>query len=638
MGCSSSSSSKLHDLPAVALCRERCAFLDEAIRHRFAFADAHAAYLLSLNALALSLHPPFFNPNKIHSDSSHSGSILHGNSPHQSDYGNPNFMNMKSQTTPSLMHTQRPITPETTMPIADSSSYPYPNYNDFNGYSNYAAGGGFFGGDSTSLSPVVAKVAPPPPEGSTWDFLNPFDKYYPVYTPINDSREVREEEGIPDLEDDDEDEVHVDHGGSSTNSNPEENEKVNNDAELVHKKNAAVAAEEEEEEKSKAAEFKPRGGFKDDLEVVKEIQLQFQRASESGNDVAKFLEVGKIQYKRKYSSLKNHVTSKILHLPMVSTTSDSADPDIHQDVELMSKNLSSILHKLHLWERKLYQQVKVEEKMRLVHERKSQKLKRMDERGWEGHKVDATRSLVRSLSTKIKMGIQVVDNISVKINRLRDEELWPQLNELIQGLRRMWKSMVECHGYQCEAMGEAKGFDGIALSDEGGRDLINWTLCFSHWVDAQKGYVRALTNWLLKCLLYVPEQTVDGTAPFSPGRMGAPAVFVVCHQWAQELDRLSGKEVVNSMRDLASNVVQQWEQDQGKIKNQQGKEEQKMHKALLDKRRVMYHSEMTTKGGSLQASLQHVLEAMGHFTANSLKIYENLLQRIEDDRPSCHSA
>lgn len=71
--------------------------------------------------------------------------------------------------------------------------------------------------------------------------------------------------------------------------------------------------------------------------------------------------------------------------------------------------------------------------MRLLHEQKSKKLKRLDEKGAETHKIDVTRKLVRDLSTKIRIAIQVVDKISVKINTVRDEELWPQLNEFIQG-------------------------------------------------------------------------------------------------------------------------------------------------------------------------------------------------------------
>lgn len=74
-----------------------------------------------------------------------------------------------------------------------------------------------------------------------------------------------------------------------------------------------------------------------------------------------------------------------------------------------------------------------EEKIRVLHERKSEKLQRLDQKGAEAHKVDMTRRLVRSLSTKIRIAIQVVDKISEKINKIRDEELWPQLNEFIQG-------------------------------------------------------------------------------------------------------------------------------------------------------------------------------------------------------------
>lgn len=71
--------------------------------------------------------------------------------------------------------------------------------------------------------------------------------------------------------------------------------------------------------------------------------------------------------------------------------------------------------------------------MRLLHDEKNRKLIRLDEKGAEQHKVDATRTLVRSLSTKIRMAIQVVDKISAQISKLRDEELWPQLNDFIQG-------------------------------------------------------------------------------------------------------------------------------------------------------------------------------------------------------------
>ncbi|KAK6129424.1 hypothetical protein DH2020_036826 [Rehmannia glutinosa] len=590
MGCASS---KLDDSPAVALCRERCAFLDEAVRQRFAFAEAHVAYLHSLKSVGVSLdrffnqdldgsvhsppspvlnlpaqrkgdpHPPEPSgspPEKIqHHLDSHSDSGSHldfhsddsddedgsgSESLHHHDVSSPvhqqnlpyggyfpgyenlnlnlpgagggGFMNMnymKSQTTPSVVYTQRPTSPETMHMggfFGGSSSPPAP----------YGGGGGFSSLPAVASTSKAPPPPPSPPSSSAWDFLNPFEsfeKFYPPYTPSRDSREVREEEGIPDLEDEDDEVVKEVHGdqkfvdsGRSSYSKPgvsEEDARVGNDAELQYRARPSVGMESEPveyevhvvdkkvvdaAEKSKdqgnAAGFKPRGGFKGDSEVVREIQVQFERASESGNELAKFLEV--------------------------------------------------------------------EEKMRVLHEKKSRKLKRLDERGAEAHKVDATRTLVKSLSTKIKIAIQVVDKISVKINNLRDEELWPQLNEFIQG--------------------------------------------------CTKGFCRALNNWLMKCLL-VPEETPDGIVPFSPGRIGAPPVFVICNQWWQSLDRISEKEVVDSMRDFASNVLQLWDRDKAEMRQRMlankderkikslDKEDQKIQKEIqaLVKRMVLISTETT---------------------------------------------
>ncbi|CAA2978628.1 Hypothetical predicted protein [Olea europaea subsp. europaea] len=51
--------------------------------------------------------------------------------------------------------------------------------------------------------------------------------------------------------------------------------------------------------RSNLAGFKARGGFKVDSEVVKEIQVQFERASKSGSELSELLEFGKLPYKNK---------------------------------------------------------------------------------------------------------------------------------------------------------------------------------------------------------------------------------------------------------------------------------------------------------------------------------------------------
>lgn len=235
---------------------------------------------------------------------------------------------------------------------------------------------------------------------------------------------------------------------------------------------------------------------------------------------------------------------------------------------------------------------------------------------------------------------------------------------------KMWKGMLECHRNQYQAVREAKGLGPIGagkkLSDshvratlELGHELIRWTAAFSSWISAQKGYVRALNNWLLKCLLYEPEETDDGVAPFSPSRIGAPPVFVICNQWSQALEGISEKEVVHSMRVFTMSVIHIWEQDklemrqrmmenkdmEKKVRNLD-REDQKIQKEIqaLDKKTVLVSGEgdglsvgqivyqSDTRSSSLQSSLLHIFEAMEKFMANSMRAYEELLQRSEEQR------
>ncbi|XP_011045194.1 PREDICTED: uncharacterized protein LOC105140165 isoform X2 [Populus euphratica] len=813
MGCATS---KLDDLPAVALCRERCASLDEAIQQRFALAEAHIAYIHSLKRIGSSLHDFIEKENfssagvstklnlptdkkgedlkavkssspkkghhhsysnsgshiQFHSDEddeddishlhhSDNSSPLHGHGEGSGDdgggggggghiqYMSSEYMNMDQDsfpggggtffhtnymknkgTSPSVIYEQRPVSSETVHFGESSSSGYHSNYSNsgygmsnpstygYSGYPSYGyGGGGYYGpgnqyGSSSPPPAAVASSSKPPPappspvRASAWDFLNVFESYdrsYPQYTPSRNSKELREEEGIPDLEDEDYQhevvkEVHGDQkymdGDKSYSKSPvmdDEDGKVRGEPEAsLYQPRPSVGTEEDRVKyevhvvdkkivDNERSEERGNAGFKGGgpLEVAIEIKIQFERASECGNEIAKMLEVGKLPYQRKHASkMLQGVTPPLpaaSSQPSTSGNAEAGPPSLEIDEELMmrSKNLSSTLQKLYLWEKKLYQEVKAEEKMRVAHERKCRKLKHLDERGAEAHKVDATQTLIRSLSTKIRMAIQVVDKISVTINKIRDEELWPQLNELIQGLTRMWNSMLECHHNQCQAIREARGLGPIGSGKKHGDDhlyttmqleheLLNWTSSFSSWIGAQKGYVRSLNNWLVKCLLYEPEETPDGIVPFSPGRMGAPPVFVICNQWAQAMDRISEKEVIDTMRVFASSVFQLWEHDklemhQRLMKNKDleskvrdlDRKDQKIQKKIqaLDKKivlvtgdgnglsvtgKVVYQSD--TSNSSLQGSLQRIFEAMERFMADSMKAYEELVQRSEEER------
>ncbi|KAF2291380.1 hypothetical protein GH714_023429 [Hevea brasiliensis] len=535
-----------------------------------------------------------------------------------------------------------------------------------NGYPSYYGNGGYFGypmgSPQKEPSPQRPPPAPPsPPTVSTWDFLNVFDAYdndaggLPAYyslgrygygstTSSPDSKEVREKEGIPDLEEETEQEVikevhkekkkvkeqmnvngkfklnaevNKNYGEGTSKSVPVESSSESMDsakgkeiksstspdtfrspdsiisskspdADSVKKK--GVSFEVEEASTKDVESSKPSSlatlfvhGTRDLQEVVKEIRDEFETASSHGKEVASLLEVDRLPYQRR-TTLLRVIFSRILYLvsshsptrPSVQISSRTmkmakaytGKPG--NDFDIKARNLSSTLEKLYAWEKKLYKEVKDEERLRIHYEKQYKRLKSLDEHGAESSKIDAAQASLRKLLTKINVTIRTVDAISSKIHKLRDEELQPLITELIHGLIRMWKSMLRCHQKQFQVIMESKARtlkantglqrdSGLRATLELETELINWCTCFNNWINTQKSYVESLNEWLLRCLIIEPEETPDGIAPFSPSRMGAPAIFVVCHDWYQAMVRISEKGVENAMLNFASSLHQLWE-------------------------------------------------------------------------------
>jgi len=150
-------------------------------------------------------------------------------------------------------------------------------YNGMNG-----GGGGFFGfpaGPSTPAPPPPAPAPPSPPRVSTWDFLNFFesvDNNYSGYGSYGlglglassgsspDSKEVREREGIPELEDETEQETVK---------------------EVRHEKKKKKVAEEVEKEKEEVVKG---GDFGEGTSKSKEVPLQQVSSSEGSSKTVRF--------------------------------------------------------------------------------------------------------------------------------------------------------------------------------------------------------------------------------------------------------------------------------------------------------------------------------------------------------------
>ncbi|XP_022769327.1 nitrate regulatory gene2 protein-like [Durio zibethinus] len=675
MGCATS---KFDQLPAVSLCRDRCNFLNDALQQSYALADAHVAYMQSLKTLGPTFHHSF--DQSLKSTSVDDSAVSTEKQPKQpSPLSSPNRSLSSSNSDSHIQFDTDSEEDETGKDFITSFNQIHPNYPNHGILTSYSLPNHNYHANTYQNSEFSGsgwKTPPPPaPRSAAWDYLNFFDEIYERNElPYSSSKAVKNKEGIHDLE---ANLVKQIHGDEKREENPS-GEPVpvkNDDAENKKKVDSEM---EKVQKRADLNEPKIQSGKQSVSEVMKELQVLFEKASESGNEVLKMFDTGNFRYHHKKSIYQG--STKIFH--MIASNSSETESllskdkvtSVDNDEIVSSVNLSSTLRKLCMWEKKLYDEVKAEEKLRIIHAKKCGQMKSFDQKGADARRVDSTRTLIRALSTKMRVAIQVIDKIAITINKLMDEELWPQIFELINRLFGMWKVMLECHSCQCQKVMEAKCLDVIALNGKLNDahlevaiklklELGNWSLSFSSWIEAQRGYVKALNGWLRRCLRYEPEETADGVSPFSPGRWEVPPVFVIVNQWSEAMDKLSAEEVVEGMHGLFMSINQVLEQHNADLQQRiiadkdmerkvkiLEKEEQKMKKmmqARVKKMTLLAREESaallpreTTRGSdikdatSLQYGLKQIFIAMEKHATQSRQAYEELQKYIEEGRAS----
>ncbi|KAL6961765.1 hypothetical protein U1Q18_047064 [Sarracenia purpurea var. burkii] len=259
---------------------------------------------------------------------------------------------------------------------------------------------------------------------------------------------------------------------------------------------------------------------------------------------------------------------------------------------MLSGSHQSTLDRLLAWEKKLYNEVRAGERVRIAYEKKCKQLRHQDVRGEDPSSVDKTRSAIKDLHTQVKVSIHSIEAVSKRIETLRDEELQPQLLELVQGLTRMWRVMAECHELQKRTLDEAKLLlagtpsklsrmknQTIMSPSEPHQlarsaanlesELRNWRACFESWITSQRSYVHALTSWLLRCVRSTPDISRLPLSPYRSTR--APPIFKICIQWSRFLDNICEVPVLEGLDFFAAGVgslyVQQLKEDSQMVRS-----------------------------------------------------------------------
>ncbi|KAL4582884.1 hypothetical protein LXL04_007445 [Taraxacum kok-saghyz] len=631
------SSSKAETCEALRLCKERKKFIKQAIDSRYNLAAAHVVYVESLQNIGIALRkfaeielsldssstinaekPPSPSPPQTDLNGATGGGGVRSDSP--SPLPNVRLNYMKSSGTGAITVNVNP--PKTS------------NCNKV-----------YVDDDENLAFTMSPPQPPPPPPRFSWDYFDPTDGSFRFMSQEQfQANHERFTDQVDDL------------GESFTPIESLKGDQTTQcDDNLVAIEADGIVKNDQKEQcdlkddclTDEETEFITNGG-KDFLSSVKEIENHFLQASKAGNEVSRMLEANKIQVS--YSDPKGSSTSmgsssvlltcfrgeptlvlqESTQMTKVITwkrsTSSRSSSSLHpkkddnennfiQEFCMIAGSHSSTLDRLYAWERKLYDEVKASESIRKEYDRKCDKLRHQFAKDLKPHVIDKTRSIAKDLHSRMRVALHTVDSISKRIEKMRDEELQPQLVELIQGLIKMWKSMMECHHAQYTTIASShisrttthQNQTNPQIMIDLQHDLECFALTFTDLIKCYTSYIDSINNWLQNCITQ-PKERAKSRRVFSPRRAVAPPIFVICRDWLAGVRALPAQKLGDAIKDLLCHV-RRVSMEEFENREMGGERDEVLSKIHL--------------------GLTKVLDRLSRFSEESLRMYEDIKENSE---------
>ncbi|KAH9609845.1 hypothetical protein KSS87_008214 [Heliosperma pusillum] len=757
MGATNSKSEKTE---ALKMCKLRKKLIKQGIDSRYSIAAAHISYIQSLKNIGIALRR--FAEAEVLLESSLSPS---GNT--NTTYPSPSPSHIvdyydDAETTVSENHRLSYMKSGGNVGISSGNSNNVAltfRYNPSTNMHTFVDNGSHVNDDEPLVLPPPP---PPPPDCGSWDFFDPGGDDSGEsfrFVGLSSVNVGAESVKLKCLEKDDVVEVGKNENGVNLGRKDEEVLMLEKSGSKMNTSKDGMDKELNEEREDPSEFITHRA--KDFLSSIKDIEHKFFRASESGKEVSRMLEANKIRVgyaeaKGSSSTLSSlavcHLVccrSKSVHAsndlqsapkvivwnrsmssqssssrnPLATSSKDDADDsgsDCVDDFFMISGSHSSTLDRLYAWERKLYDEVKASEVIRKVYDKKCDQLRHQFAKDISTHVVDKTRTAVKDLHSRIRVALHAVDSIAKRIEKMRDEELLPQLTELITGYEffimalclvpiverplrklnrsekaykhgrvsypwqmseaarpssgrqlfrdkvsclnqkkclmpcriarfiRMWKAMLECHHAQYITISlayHAKTSLGTPLGDTR-KEIMSqlqyefecFGVSFADWMNSHTSYVEAINGWLQNCVMLPQERTRGSRRPFSPRRVLAPPIFVLCRDWSAGIRALPSEDVSDAIRNFLTDLhflVKQQHANENKEAvsqeskdNVQGKDEKEEGGGGGEER----SEDNSGNLGSIHTSLTKVLDKLTKFSEASLKLYEDIRQKSEAAR------
>lgn len=592
MGCTQS---KIDNEETVTRCKERKLYMKDAVAARNAFAAAHAGYTVALKNAGAALsdyaqgevqHPQFA---PTHTDAALPpapqppfDSILPPpplpSFPLQRAASMPENFSHK----PDLKHTD-PIIEEEEEEENEEEEMENEKHNLKRRTSRRKAESFGRGASNEGLSPPplsrtqpIDNRSPLPPE-EEWDFFFPPMENVPGanLADLDEARMQRadmerkmyEERKKAELA---QDESKTGARRSMINEEPETSEKT---PELSPQPPPPPVTKTAKKVKQPISSDSRRGG-KASVSLVKifsDLDDSFLKASQSAFDVSKMLEANRLHFHSNFAGNQGHIDHSARVMRVITWNKsfkglpNNADDWKDDDVE--SEELethATVLDKMLAWEKKLFDEVKAGEQMKLDYQKKVASLNKLKKRNASTETLERTKAAVSHLHTRYIVDMQSMDSTVSEINRLRDHQLYPKLVQLVDGMATMWQTMYTYHTEQ-HTIASALRFVDISQAPKETSPhhhertvqlhvvVQEWHLQFDKLMKHQKEYIRSLNNWLKPNLIPIDNNLKEKVS--SPPRLQNPPIHDLLHAWQDLLGKLPDELARTSIASFAA-VIQ----------------------------------------------------------------------------------
>ncbi|CAL5023709.1 unnamed protein product [Urochloa decumbens] len=527
MGCSSS---KLDEEAAVKACHDRKSFVKKAIAQRGLLASSNVAYVQSLRRVSMALFYYFAEDEHLFSLQDQSSLCVH----------------RPSSPEKKVLVVVNRLRPSAAAPVVerwdpDAAAVEAATIDRF----FYGLGDRQFFRPSSVDLPMVSSPQPPRWDLS-WDpFSLPADDHlYAADYGVEGVKIGQEEEQMPELEESDDDDDGHDHSEDETEEEEDEEQSEEEDAAAAAAPEVAPPPREEEEGKVDyvnnelrvlaSADVEQHGtpGFTvyvdrppaSVAEAMRDIQGHFMKIVDTASEVSVLLEV--VPYHRRVQP----------PAPRDDGEEQEGAPEIPPEPFELFQSHKESLDRLYEWEKRLYEEVRAGERVRLAYEKKCALLRSQDANGAEPWAIEKTRLAIRDLRAKLDISLTSVDAVSRRIAAARDGELLPQLAQLVRALARMWRAIAGAHRAMKRTADEAAALLASSAAaaaasrpavaapvGEGGgiirgpppppstaraaagagalaAELRGWRAALEAWAESQRAYAAALWGWAWSCV------------------------------------------------------------------------------------------------------------------------------------------